>query len=212
MVMLLKKYKKNSGDKVMSFRVFIAFFCMLVVSACVSHMDVDSVSNGAKGSQFLVRGVPFRIDVKLAAAVQGDDKFKHGIYFYDIHCGDISCWVDLIVLNECEKNKNGTVEFYPRLKSWADSGGFLNAKKLSDTEIEITVFQFTHHGFPAKINLAFFDEEKPPYFKRLKSFSVTNLLDVEKLPDEFSFFNLEAIPSSQLKQLDCPVFLPGIQQ
>jgi hypothetical protein len=68
-------------------------------------------------------------------------------------------------LNECSTHGNDEARFVPRVDSWNTNAPLkLDALKLSDTELEITVYQAFGHGLPAKMILTF-DAQDPPFGK-----------------------------------------------
>lgn len=191
---------------------YILYGCSLqnIFHGGIESKDAIHPKNNAYQEVFSLHGVPFGIDVSVAASLRGDKDLSHGIYLYRINCRDIFCSVDLTVINECYKNKKGMTGFSPKHFQWADFNNNLEVSRLSDTVIEITIFQAAGKKLPAKIVLGVFDEKEPPYFKRIKSFSVSGFVDLKAFPSKLSFLDQEAIIGDQLKQLDCPVFLPGI--
>lgn len=199
----------------------LLFCCAIVfvsIGCASKNFHNDAVNSQAisvpvevsTGNAFIVHGVQSRVDVKVASSLRGDKKLEKEIYFYDISCTPMSCVLKWLELNGCAKNEAGLIGFSPRYTMWTSFSNTLEVKQLSDTVIEIVVFQAVGHKSPAKITLNFFDESAPPYLKRLKSFDAIGFVDAKKFLSDSPVIDQVAISGDRLKQLDCPLFLPGI--
>jgi len=178
----------------------------------VEKKDENSSKRNLHQEEFSLRGVPFGIDASVAASLRGDKDLSHGIYLYRINCRDAFCSVTLSIMNECHQNNKGAVVFSPKYFQWSDVDNNLSVRRFSDTGLEISVFQAPGKKLPAKITLNFSDDSSVSYYKKLQSLSVSGLIDSKVFPSRLSFLDQEAINGDQLKQMDCPIFLPGIQQ
>lgn len=163
----------------------------------------------SRPKQFNVNGVPFRVDLEVAASVRGDVKLEHGVYLFRVNCSTESCSLERISLNECVQDKIGRSSFTPKVDYWASWAGFLEANQLSDNVLELVIFQGTHHQLPAKMILTFVPGTPP--FKQLKSFETSGFIDFRLFPDIDAHIDYVPLYGNQWKQLDCPVFLPGIK-
>ncbi|WP_367025617.1 hypothetical protein ABZN20_13910 [Methylococcus sp. ANG] len=161
----------------------------------------------AKRTDESVQNISIPIIIEVAATVSGALDSKHGVYLFKIHCALGACSLERISLNECMPNKEGKLYFVPKTYIWTSQAGFLKAE-LSKNVLELTVFQATHHQLPARV-VVVFDVSDPP-FTKLKSFEAGGFIDFMKWPDTDMRIQYTALPHDQLRQLDCPIFLPGI--
>lgn len=174
-----------------------------------SKHDKEQILDKPSVKTLNVNGVPFYIDLVITASVRGDEKLEHGIYLFKLKCSsDASCSLERFSLNECAANKNGITSFTPKVDTWESWSSFLEVKQLSNNELELVVFQAFERLLPAKIILTF-DPAEPP-FKKLKSFEGSGFIDARLWPDTNTRLEYTALHGDQSKQLDCPVFLPGI--
>ena len=180
---------------------------LLMGIAMLSYTELSLAKYRPK--QFTVNGVPFRVDLEVAASVRDDVKLEHGIYLFRINCAAESCSLERISLNECLKDKKGMSSFTPKVDDWSSWAGFLEANQLSDNVLELVIFQGTHHQLPAKMILTFIPDTPP--FKQLKSFETSGFIDLRLFPDIDAHIDYVPLYGNQWKQLDCPVFLPGIK-
>ncbi len=159
---------------------------------------------------FNVNGVPFFIDLKFSASVRGDDTLKCGVYLFKLKCAaDAPCDLERISLNECVTDKEGITSFSPKVDQWNTWSKFLDVKQLSNNQLELVAYQAFERLLPAKIILSFNTEK--PYFKILKSFEASDFIDGLLWPNISTRIEYVPIQGDQMKQLDCPVFLPGIR-
>ena len=159
-------------------------------------------------TKMTVNGIHSPIQVEVATSRLDDVKLEHGIYIFKIYCALDTCSVERMSLNECVQDKNGKLSFTPKTYSWTSQAGFLEAS-LSGNILEVIVFQATHHQLPAKILLTF--DSITSVAPQLKSFKASGFIDSRLWPDTNSRFEYVPIEGDQWKQLDCPVFLPGIK-
>jgi len=154
-----------------------------------------------------VKGIYRPIDIEVAASILDNAKLEHGIYLFKVHCALDSCSLERLSLNECVKDKEGKSSFKPSVYTWVSWAGFLEAT-LSNNVLELVVFQGTHHQLPAKmiLNLDFSNAR----LVQLKSFKATGFIDFRKWPDTDTRIEYVSLQGDQFKQLDCPIFLPGI--
>lgn len=153
-----------------------------------------------------VRGIERPISLTIAASNKDDDKLDHGIYIFRIHCASDSCSLERISMNECVNDKNGSLSFTPTVDSWVSWAGSLEAN-LNDNVLELDVFERTPHLSPAKMKLEL--DFSNAQSVQIKSFKATGFFNSKKWPgtDKVEYVPLTG---DQTKQLNCPVFLPGI--
>lgn len=121
--------------------------------AAKSIYDKERASDRPRSKVFNVKGVPFNIDLAVTAFVRGDEELKQGIYLFKLKCSsDASCGLERFSLNECATDKDGMISFMPRVDHW-NSPAFLEATQLSNTKLELVVYQAFEHLMPAKIVL-----------------------------------------------------------
>lgn len=155
-----------------------------------------------------VRGIQRPILLTIAASSKNDDNFERGVFLFKIHCVLESCSLERISFNECVEDKNGSPSFTPRVDTWASWAGFLEAD-LKGNFLGLTIFQATHHTFPAKVELELdFSNAK---FVQAKSFKATGFLDSNKWPETGGVIEYVPVVGNQTRKLNCPVFLPGIK-
>lgn len=177
----------------------------LIVLAATIALSLYTGPSFAK-SQLKNIHLPIRIEV--GTSVRDDAKLEHGIYLFNINCVALdSCSLQRISLNECVQDKKGISSFTPKVYEWASWAGFLEAN-LSGNVLELMVFQGTHHQLPAKVVLTF--DSLDPSFAQLKSFKASGFVDFRVWPEIDTRIEYVPLQSDRLKQLDCPVFLPGI--
>jgi uncharacterized protein YjbI with pentapeptide repeats len=154
-----------------------------------------------------VKGINRPIDIEVAASIYDNAQLEHGIYLFKVHCALDSCSLERLSLNECVHDKEGKSSFKPSVYTWASWAGFLEAS-FSNNVLELVVFQGTHHQLPAKmiLNLDFSNTHSV----QLKSFNATGFIDFRKWPDTDTRIEYVPLQGDPFKQLDCPVFLPGI--
>lgn len=169
--------------------------------------DENQAIKKSSSTTSYVNGVPFSIDLTVTASVQGDEQLEQGIYVFKLKCAANSCGLERFSLNECT-TKNGVTSFIPKVDSWNSWSGFLEAKQLSNTQLELVVFQAFEHLLPARIILTFDPKELP--FKKLTSFEGSGFIDGRLWPDINTRIGYTGLHGDRNKLLDCPVFLPGI--
>jgi hypothetical protein len=157
-----------------------------------------------------VKGVPYYIDTEIATGMQGDDSLALGIYNFHLKCAsDLTCQLDLIALNECDKTKNEEAHFSPSGFSWDTSSGLLEVKQLSDSQVELVVYQASWKKLPAKILLTY--DAKAIPFRLLTDFKGTGFVHRRFWPDITKRVEYVPVQFDRTKQLDCPVFLRGLK-
>lgn len=150
---------------------------------------------------------PIRIEV--ATTVRGDVKLEHGIFLFKIYCALDNCSLERISLNECVQDKKGISSFTPKTDYWNSWSKTLESS-FSGNVLELLLFHTVNHNFPppAKVTLTFAPPLSPPF--QLNYFKAREFIDVRAWPDTDTRIEYAPLQSDQLKQLDCPVFLPGI--
>jgi len=181
----------------------VRFFLSVVVIGSTSSAFAKSPPNSEKR----VKGIQKPIQIVIAASNKDDSKFEGGIYLFKIHCALDSCSVERISLNECVNDKNGTLSFTPAVYTWASWAGFLEAD-LNGNFLDLTIFQGAQRQLPAKMELELDFSNSQAI--QLKSFKATGFIDFRKWPDTDSRIEYIPVKGDQTKQLNCPVFLPGI--
>ena len=152
-------------------------------------------------------GIRVPIKIEIATSLSGDESLKQGIFLFKVHCALGHCFLERLSLNECLQDKKGKFSFTPKLYSWTSQAGFLEAN-LSGNVLELDIFQAAHRQLPAKMILTFYSTN-PPHTK-LKSFKAIGFIDFLKWPDTDTRIEYIPLHGDQLKELDCPIFLPGI--
>ena len=182
----------------------------IIIICCYAIMlTYSSLSSAKLQPPKPVNDVSLPIHVEVAATIRDFKKYGHGIYLFKIDCALDSCSVERISLNECVRNANGQVSFKTKTYSWASWAGFLEVK-ITGNKLELMVFQGTHHQLPANITLTF--SSLSPPFTQVKSFKATGFIDIAVWPEKTNFIDYIPIEGDQFKELDCPVFLPGIHK
>jgi hypothetical protein len=156
-----------------------------------------------------VNGVYSPIQIEVAATVRSNSKFDGGIYLFKVHCALDRCSVERLSLNECTQNSKGQFSFIPKTYLWASWAGFLEAN-LTGNVLELVIFQGTHRQLPANITITFATQGSP--FTQVKAFKATGFIDFAVWPEKDNRIEYIPIEGDQLKQLTCPVFLPGIHK
>lgn len=182
-------------------------FTAVLVTLALCYSGLTFAKSHAN-SKKRVKGINRPIQIEVAASIIDDTKLERGIYLFKIHCALGSCSLERLSLNECVKDKDDKLSFKPSTYTWSSWAGFLDAS-FSDNVLELTVFQGTHHQLPAKIilKLDFLDT----HYVQLKSFKATGFIDFNKWPNTNTRIEYVPLQGDQFKQLDCPVFLPGIK-
>jgi hypothetical protein len=157
-----------------------------------------------------VKGVPYYIDTEIGTGIQGDESLALGIYMFHLKCAsDLTCQLDLIALNECDKkDKNEEAHFIPRGFSWNTSSGLLEVRQLSDYQVELVVYQAAWKKLPAKIILTYDSKSTP--FRHLTNFKGIGFIDRRYWPDVTKHVDYIAVQFDRTKNVDCPVFLRGL--
>lgn len=187
----------------MNFIKIVRFFLCIAIICNTGLAFAKSNQN----SENRVRGILRPIQIVIAASNKDDDKLERGIYLFKIHCALDSCSVERISLNECVNDKNGSLSFTPAVYTWASWAGFLDAD-LNGNVLDLIIFQGTHRQLPAKMELEL--DFSNAQSVQLKSFKATGFIDFKKWPDTDNRIEYVPLKADQAKQLNCPVFLPGI--
>jgi hypothetical protein len=194
----------------------IVFAVLYLAIATISDAQPNlTTSHGAKNqgkATLAVKGVPYYIDTEIAAGIDGDESLARGIYTFHFKCAsDLTCQLDVVALNECDKkDKSEESHFSPRGFSWNTSSGILEVKQLSDSQVELTVYQASWKKLPAKILLTYDTKSIP--FRQLKEFKGTGFIDRRSWPDLSKRVDYVPVQSDRTKKLDCPVFLHGMNR
>jgi len=186
------------------FKISLAIIFVNLAVLSYSGLALAKLQPNSKTS---IKGINTPIQIQIATSILDDNKLERGIYLFNIHCALDSCSLERISLNECAKDKEGKSSFSPSVYTWTSWAGFLEAT-LSGNILELVVFQGTHHQSPARmiLNLDFSDAHSI----QLKSFKATGFIDFRKWPEKDLRIEYTPLRGNQFKQLDCPVFLPGI--
>jgi len=188
----------------MSIRLLI----LLIISINLLSSTTLSLAK-QQPKKMTVSGIRVPLQVEVAASVKGDVKLERGIYLFKIYCALESCSVERISLNECVQDKKGISSFTPKMDYWNSWSKTLEAN-LSGNVLELLLFHTVNHNFPppAKLTLNFDPPLNQPF--KLISFKASGFIDVRAWPDTDARIEYASLYDDQLKQLDCPVFLPGI--
>ena len=156
-----------------------------------------------KSAQFSVFKLEF------AAGAADDESLSRGVYFFRVWGDQLFLGLQRITLNECSAPGNGEARFVPRVDTWETNSPLgLEAAKVSDTELEITVYQASGHGLPAKMNLTF-DAQGPP-FSKLVRVKTSGFVEPRYFPAQLKPIEFVPIETDRLKTLNCPVLLHGL--
>ncbi len=172
-------------------------------AALVAFFPCTLVSHAKGNEQFWIH------DLEFAAAAAGDETLAHGVYLFQVSGDRVFIQLQRITLNECAKIQGKKPSFQPRVDFWSTTTPLrLKAAKLSDNQIELSLFQAFHHGLPATMTLTF-DPDSPP-FSKLMGMKSQGFIDVRYFPKEIRPIDYVPIQSDRLKTLDCPVYLRGL--
>jgi hypothetical protein len=183
--------------------VILRFFAVLILCSF-------SIMTIAKPKNEFVKGITSPIIFKVAAyasVLDGQTKNDIGVDLFNINCYSDTCYVTRLSLNHCEDGLNKNPNFRARVDEWASTGGSVHAK-LTNKTLELTVFQASSHQLPAKILVTFDDSDK--FFEKPKSIKLNGFIDFLRYPNVDIFIEYEIVKVDELKQLNCPVFLPGL--
>jgi hypothetical protein len=134
-------------------------FVWMVSAAAHADQKADSRSRARASGKFFIWNLQF------AAGAADDESLSRGIYLFQVWGDQRFLELQRITLNQCSTHGNDEARFVPRVDSWNTNAPLkLDALKLSDTELEITVYQAFGHGLPAKMILTF-DAQDPPFGK-----------------------------------------------
>lgn len=198
--------------KVLSQAMLLAFLAFAPNISNASEQIGSKDSHGARqhGQNTLnVNGVPYSIDVEIAAGAAGDDTLAKGAYVFRFKCSaDLFCSLERITLNECESGVSNEPAFSARTDSWVTSSGLLAVKQLSNSEIEMTVYQAFGNQLPAKVTIGFASEGVP--FKKLTSFKTAGFIDLRLWPNTKTGIEYVPLQRDRRKILNCPVLLRGL--
>lgn len=200
----LKNYYESMLTKTKGIKLIILMIFMFIsIVPCVRFAIAGSISNNKNP----VTGIQAPIEIVIAAKNKNDYKFDRGVYLFKIHCALGSCSVERISLDECVNDKIGSLSFTPEIDKWTSWAGFLEAN-LRDDVLELTIFQRTHRTSIAKIELklSFLDSKSV----QVKSFKATGFENTKHGPSSENLIEYIPLVGDQVKQLSCPVFLPGI--
>jgi hypothetical protein len=186
---------------------FNKILIILLPAAIMCNIGITFAESNVKTEKH-VRGILKPIQIVIAASNKDDDNLERGIYFFKVYCALDSCSVERISLNECVNDKNGTQSFMPTVYTWASWAGFLDAD-LNGNVLDLTIFQGTHHQLPAKMELVL--DFSNAQSIQLKSFKAIGFIDFKRWPDTDNRIEYVPLKGDKIKQLSCPVFLPGIE-
>jgi hypothetical protein len=181
---------------------FLHMVRLFVSSQVAAARKADSRS-GPKSAQFSVFKLEF------AAGAADDESLSRGIYLFRVWGDQLFLELQRITLNECSTPGNGEARFVPRVDTWETNSPLgLEAAKVSDTELEITVYQALGHGLPAKMNLTF-DAQGPP-FSKLVRIKTSGFIEPRYFPAQLKPIEFVPIETDRLKTLNCPILLHGL--
>ena len=159
--------------------------------------------SGPKSAQFSV------LKLEFAAGAADDESLSRGVYLFRVWGNQLFLELQRITLNECSTPGNGEARFVPRVDTWETNSPLgLEAAKVSDTELEITVYQAFGHGLPAKMNLTF-DAQGPP-FSKLVRIKTSGFIEPRYFPAQLKPIEFVPIETDRMKTLNCPVLLHGL--
>jgi hypothetical protein len=169
----------------------------------VAAVHKDDSRSRPKSAQFSVFKLEF------AAGAADDASLSRGVYLFQVWGDQLFLELQRITLNECSTPGNGEARFVPRANIWATNLPLgLEAVKVSDTELAITVYQAFGHGLPAKMNLTF-DAQGTP-FSKLVRIKTSGFIEPRYFPAQLKPIEFVPIEADRLKTLDCPVQLRGL--
>jgi hypothetical protein len=180
-------------------------FVWMVSATANAQQKADSHSRARVSGKFFIWNLQF------AAGAADDESLSRGVYLFQVWGDQRFLELQRITLNECSKPGNEEARFVPRVDSWNTNAPLkLDARKISDTELEMTVYQAFGHGLPAKMTLTF-DTQGPP-FGKLVGIKTSGFIDYRYFPAQLKPIEFVSIETDRLKTLNCPVFLHGLRR
>ncbi len=134
-----------------------------------------------------------------------------GVHIFRLNCAMDWCELTQISL-ECEPLGNSEKGFTPRITNSSTLSGFLEISAMSEGMLEVTIFQGTHHQFPAKIRFNYIPElNQPETSTRVTGFKADGLINLKSFPNLIKTVDyVPIIGSPHLEPLGCDVMVPGI--
>jgi hypothetical protein len=155
------------------------------------------------------KGHFFIFKLEFAAAAADDEALAHGIYLFQVWGGDSFIELQRITLNECSDAQSKEASFLPTVENWSTTSPLgLKATRVSDNQIELSLYQAFHHGFPATMTLIF-DPNSPP-FRKLIELKTRGFIDLKYFPGQIRYIDYVPVKTDRLKALNCPVYLRGL--
>lgn len=156
-----------------------------------------------------VDGVPYGVDVEIATGAAGDEDLLRGVYVFRLKCSaDLVCSFQRLALNECSSKLDREPTFSPVFDIWMTSSRLLTLKQLSNTELELRLYQAFGNQLPARVTLTFSSEGTP--FKKVVGFRTDGFVDFRFWPDTKTGIEYVPIKHARQKRLDCPMLLRGL--
>jgi hypothetical protein len=155
---------------------------------------------------------PPKVNFEIAARQLIDNiDTNKGIHIFRFYCAGDWCELSLTSL-ECEAvgTESG---FVPRGSSWSSRAGFLEINSISKGVLDLTVFQTSHHQFPAKIRFEYIPASKDyETSTRVTGFKAEGFFNLKLFPQSIEKVDYIPIKGSQhVEILGCGVLVPGIE-
>ncbi|MFP5213156.1 MAG: hypothetical protein ACLGPL_07225 [Acidobacteriota bacterium] len=179
---------------------------LVVTVIFISLLISSSLYASSKPVQSDIPNVDFRV----AANRKDADVPQKGIYIFHLYCGLGQCTLELLTLNECERDDAGELAFNPKTLLWASWAGNLEVRSADKDTLSVTVFQGSHHARPAYLKFRYVSEM--PFARRVTAFEAKGFIDYRspEIGDGMEFCPLTG--KSVRVPLDCPVLLPGVEE
>jgi hypothetical protein len=151
----------------------------------------------------------FIYKLEFAAAAADDKDLSRGIYLFQVWGDDTFLELQRITLNQCSSVEGQQPSFSPRVDVWSTTSPMrLEATKVSDNQVELSLYQAFHHGLPATMTLTFDSNSKS--FTKLTQLKTHGFIDLSYFPKEIRYIDYVPVETDRLKSLDCPLYLRGL--
>jgi hypothetical protein len=157
--------------------------------------------------------IPPKVNFEIATRQLIDNiDVNKGIHIFNLYCVGDWCELSLTSL-ECEAIgvERG---FVPKGGAWSSRAGFLEISAMSKGVLELTVFQTSHRGFPAKIRFEYIPASKDyETSTRVTEFKAEGFFNLKLFPQSIKHVDyIPIIGSPHVEPLGCGVLVPGIEK
>jgi hypothetical protein len=163
--------------------------------------------NGAEVKNAPTTNIP-NVDFEVATKQQNGSQIDQSIHIFKLYCGLGECQLEQFSLNECEPVEAINRSFALKTQGWTTWAGNLKVKIVSSNTLEVTVFQTTHHGFPARISFSYFPEL--PFSKRVVAFVTKDFFNLNSYPELTTVEYVPIVGLNHVEPINCSIMVQGI--